>query len=64
MIKKIILILVAIILLVITIFGLYYMFNGGISSFVSTTKNASFWQAIKDLFVGLYNGFLRTIGVK
>ena len=37
-------------------------FNGGISNLVTTTREVSFWQAIKDIFVGIYKGFMRTIG--
>lgn len=57
--KKIILAIVILLVSIICIFGLYYMFNGGISSFIDTTNEISFWQAIKDLFVGIFNGIKR-----
>lgn len=60
--KKIMLVPLYLILAIVFIFGLYYIFNGGISNLVTTTRNVSFWQAIKDIFVGIYKGFMRTIG--
>lgn len=60
--KKIFLTLVYIIIGIILIFGLYYLFNGGIENLVSTTREVSFWQAIKDIFVGLFKGIKRTFG--
>ena len=63
MFKKILLSFVFIIISIICLFGLYYLFNGGIATLVDTTREVSFWQTVKDLFVGIYNGFLRTIGL-
>lgn len=57
--KKILLVIVILLVLIICIFGLYYMFNGGISSFIDTANEVSFWQAIKDLFIGIFNGIKR-----
>lgn len=60
--KRIMFVFLYIILSIIFIFGIYYIFNGGISNLVTTTREVSFWQAIKDIFVGIYKGFMRTIG--
>ncbi len=61
--KRILLTFLYIILSIVLIFGLYYIFNGGFYNLVTTTREVSFWQAIKDIFVGIYKGFLRTIGL-
>ena len=62
MVLKLLKALMYIILGVIVIFGLYYFFNGGLSNFSATTKEVSFWQAIEDLFVGIFKGIRRTFG--
>lgn len=62
MVKKIFLVFVYIVVGIVFLFGLYYLFNGGISNLVNTTREVSFWQAVKDIFVGLFKGIKRTFG--
>ena len=62
MVHKILKIALYLLTSIIIIFGLYYCFNGGLSSFWATTREISFWQAIEDLFVGTFKGIIRTFG--
>lgn len=60
---KIVKIILYLFVTLIVLYGVFYLFNGGITNIIATTKADGFWTVIEDLFVGIFKGFTRTLGL-
>ena len=49
--------------ILIVLYGVFYLFNGGITNIIATTKANGFWKVVEDLFIGIFKGFTRTLGL-
>lgn len=63
MIRKILMSIVFIILITLSIIGIYYMFNGGITNWDVSIRTNGFFQSIGLFFKEIWTGFRSTFGL-